>query len=74
MLKHKCHLIAALAFTVSAAAWLINCALDVAMGLPGSLPRHAMMAFTWTLGAALMWVRWGWEATRSGVQRCRKRD
>ena len=58
MFKHKCHLIAAIAFTVSAAAWLINCALDVVLSIPGSLGRDALLTLLWSVAATCWWLRW----------------
>lgn len=51
-------LLAAIASTVAAAIRGINCVVDVALPIYGSLPRDAALTIVWAVCAACWWVRW----------------
>lgn len=58
MSQRKQSLLAAIASTIAAAIWLINCVVDAALPLFDSLLRDAVLTLIWTVCAVCWWVRW----------------
>ena len=55
----KRKLIAAVASTVCAGTWLLNCILDVILHIPGALTQDAALTLVWLISAAGWWALWG---------------
>lgn len=51
-------LVTAIASTVCAAAWLVNCVLDVMLPGVGQLVKDVLLTLVWTLSAVGWWCRW----------------
>ena len=58
MLQRKQSLLAAIASTIAAVIWLVNCVMDAAMPLFDSLLRDALLTLICTVCAVCWWVRW----------------
>ena len=52
-------LVTAIASTVCAAAWLVNCVLDVMLPGAGHLVKDALLTLVWMVSAVGWWCRWG---------------
>ena len=60
----KRKLIAAVASTVCAGTWLLNCMLDVCLRIPGALMQDAALTLAWLISAAGWWGLWAAERRR----------
>lgn len=58
MTRQNQSLLAAALSTFCAGTWLINCALDVVLSIPGSLGRDALLTLLWSVAATCWWLRW----------------
>ena len=58
MLQRKQSLLAAIASTIAAVIWLVNCVMDAALPLFDSLLRDVLLTLIWTVCAVCWWVRW----------------
>ena len=66
MTRQNQSLLAAALSTFCAGTWLINCALDVALSIPGSLGRDALLTLLWAVTATCWWLRWRQERRAVG--------
>lgn len=58
-------LIAAVASTVCAGTWLLNCILDMYLHIPGALTQDAAVTLVWLLSAAGWWGLWAADRRQS---------
>ena len=58
MMMLKRSLVAAIASTVCAALWLINCVIGVAVSACGSLRQDMMLTLVWAVCAVCWWMHW----------------
>lgn len=61
----KRKLIAAVASSVCAGTWLLNCILDVCLHIPGALTQDVALTLVWLLCAAGWWGLWAAERRQS---------